>query len=88
MPLSKPDIRFSFFFFFFGGALQEEIYSYLRKLILFVGFMKMLSSLTMNTIYRELLTHLVVNIQSFSSNALLYLHKMELLQRDENNLKN
>ena len=29
MPLSKPDIRFSFFFFFFGGALQEEIYSYL-----------------------------------------------------------
>ena len=75
MPLSKPDIRFSFFFFFFGGALQEEIY-YLPKLILFVGFMKMLSmimmyvhSLTMNTIYRELLTHLVVNIQSFSSNA-------------------
>ena len=78
MPLSKPDIRFSFFFFFFGGALQEEIYSYLPKIILFVGFMKMLSMimmyvhwLTMITIYRELLTQLAVNIQSFSSNAKL-----------------
>lgn len=43
MPLSKPDIRFSFFFFFFGGALQEEIYSYLPKFKLFVGFMKIYS---------------------------------------------
>ena len=47
MPLSKPDIRFSFFFFFFGGALQEEIYSYIQKSKLLVGFMEMLSMIMM-----------------------------------------
>ena len=74
MPLSKPDIRFSFFFFFFGGALQEEIYSYLPKFkCMFYENVQYDHQVhpffNCEKQYIKLLSHLAVNMQTFSFNA-------------------
>ena len=44
-------------------------------------------SVTVKKQYIKVLSHLVVKMQTFNSNAKLQLCKMELLQRDQNTLK-